>query len=82
LCWRPDESGMVLDTASVRRRVQFTITDAAFALALLVGTASLWAMAAGEPELLALVAVTGLAVALVGSTVLRLVETDATPTND
>ena len=73
---------MVLDTTAARRRVAFTITDAVFVLALLVGTASLWAMAAGEPELLALVAVTGLAVALVGSAVVRLAETDATPTHD
>ncbi|AQL42511.1 hypothetical protein BV210_07210 [Halorientalis sp. IM1011] len=73
---------MVLDTTSVRRRVQFTITDVAFALALLVGTASVWAMATGEPELLAFVAVTGLAVALVGSTVARLAEADTAPTLD
>ncbi|WP_424016842.1 hypothetical protein ACOZ4N_13255 [Halorientalis pallida] len=71
---------MVPDTGAVRRRVQFTITDIAFALALLVGTASLWAAATGEPELLALVAVTGLAVALVCSAALRL--TDATPASD
>ena len=48
--------------------------DLLFAVTLLLGTASALAMASGEPETMALVAVTGLVVVGLGTAALRLSE--------
>ncbi len=49
-------------------------TELLFAMALLIGSISLLAMASGDPETMALVALTGVAVVVLGATLIRLSE--------
>jgi xanthosine utilization system XapX-like protein len=51
-----------------------TAVELLFAVSLVVGSASLLAMASGDPEVMALVALTGFTVLLVGTTLVRLSE--------
>lgn len=53
------------------RRVNGRMLDVLLALTVLIGAASLLAMASGEPELVALVALTGLAVVFLGTFLVR-----------
>ncbi len=54
--------------------VNYRAIDLLFTMTLLIGTVSLLAMASGDPETMALVALTGVAVVVLGATLLRLSE--------
>ncbi|WP_227133863.1 hypothetical protein [Halorubellus salinus] len=48
-----------------------TAVELLFAVSLLIGSASLFAMASGDPEMMALVALTGLTVIFLGTALVR-----------